>query len=512
MCPHVPPPRRLWSVAGPLLLVAIASCAIVGRTARRPDLSRIQTIVVIYAENRSFDNLYGMFPGADGIADALADPARYTQRDLDGSIMPTLPPVWLPVNDASARVAPDPAFPRDLPNRPFRIDADAVNRPLSVPTRDLVHRFYRNKEQIDGGKNDRFAALSDAGGLAMGYYDGSVLPMWRWASEYTLADHFFMGAFGGSFLNHFWLVCACTPRFDAAPARLRTSLDADGRLLANAGSPRSALEGPVQFTEGALAPDGAVVDGLQPPYQPSGTPPAAGGDLDYANPSSPTILPPQDADTIGDVLTRKGIDWVWYADAWDAAVADGRRAPTLPRTVIYAQANGAPNFQTHHMPFNYFARFDPHRGAAERAAHLQDGEDFLRAIQRGTLPPVSFYKPQGTLNEHPGYTEVLSGDVHIAELVGRLQQSPQWSGMLIIVTYDENGGFWDHVAPPTGDAWGPGTRVPTIIISPFARRGYVDHTVYDTTSILKLITERFALAPLPGIRQQLGDLTNALDL
>ena len=84
--------------------------------------------------------------------------------------------------------------------------------------------------------------------------------------------------------------------------------------------------------------------------------------------------------------------------------------------------------------------------------------------------------------------------------------------MLIIVTYDENGGFWDHVAPPAGDQWGPGTRVPTIIVSPFARRGYVDHTTYDTTSILKLITERFGLKPLPGIRHQLGDLTNAFDL
>ena len=501
---------RAANLVALVLLVNAASCASIN--ARRPDLSRIQTIVVIYAENRSFDHLYGMFPGADGIADALADPSRYTQRDLDGSILPILPPVWLPGLDANGRPVPDPSFPADLPNRPFRIDADGINRPLSVPTRDLVHRFYQNKEQIDGGANDRFAALSDAGGLAMGYYDGSVLPMWRWARAYTLADHFFMGAFGGSLLNHLWLVCACTPEFSSAPARLRASLDADGRLVHKAASPRSALMGPVQFADGAVSPDGAAVNGLQPPFQPSGTPPAADGDLEYADPSSPTVLPPQQAATIGDTLTRNGIAWVWYADAWEAAVADGSRPPSLARTVIYAQANGAPNFQPHHMPFNYFARFDPRRGASERAAHLQGGEAFLRAIEQGTLPPVTFYKPQGTLNEHPGYTEVLSGDVHIADIVARLQGSPQWDHMLIIVTYDENGGFWDHVAPPAGDAWGPGTRVPTIIISPFARRGYVDHTVYDTTSILKLITERFGLTPLPGVRRQTGDLTKALEL
>jgi phospholipase C len=86
--------------------------------------------------------------------------------------------------------------------------------------------------------------------------------------------------------------------------------------------------------------------------------------------------------------------------------------------------------------------------------------------------------------------------------------------MLVIVTYDENGGFWDHVPPPQGpgwsDRWGPGTRIPTIIVSPFARKGYVDKTFYDTTSILKLITRRFGLEPLPGVRANVGDLGNAL--
>jgi len=85
----------------------------------------------------------------------------------------------------------------------------------------------------------------------------------------------------------------------------------------------------------------------------------------------------------------------------------------------------------------------------------------------------------------------------------------------VIVTYDENGGFWDHVPPPSGagwgDRWGPGTRIPAIIVAPFAKRGYIDKTPYDTTSIIKLITRRFALEPLPGVRQNAGDLTNALE-
>ena len=117
----------------------------------------------------------------------------------------------------------------------------------------------------------------------------------------------------------------------------------------------------------------------------------------------------------------------------------------------------------------------------------------------------------------------MTGDRHIVDVIGHLEKSPQWSRVLVIITHDENGGFWDHVAPPKGDRWGPGTRVPAIIVSPFAKKGFVDHAQYDTTSILRFITRRFALPVLPGLRardealtangsQPLGDMTDALDL
>ena len=106
----------------------------------------------------------------------------------------------------------------------------------------------------------------------------------------------------------------------------------------------------------------------------------------------------------------------------------------------------------------------------------------------------------------------LSGDTHIANLVAKIKASPLWTSTVIIVTYDENGGFWDHAAPPKGDRWGPGSRIPAIVVSPFAKKSYVDHTPYDTTSIIKFITLRFGLEPLPGVRAEVGDLTAALDL
>jgi acid phosphatase len=268
---------------------------------------------------------------------------------------------------------------------------------------------------------------------------------------------------------------------------------------------------------GAITPINArfdqyyAVNTMQPPYQPSGTPPPAGGNRALADPQVAGTLPPQDMPTIGDLLSAKNISWAWYAGAWNDALAN--------RASIYN--NSVPNFQPHHQPFNYFRHFAP--GTAARAAHLKDGNDFLAAIAGGRLPQVAFYKPQGNLNEHPGYADVVAGDMHIAGIVDKLRASPQWNNMLVVVTFDENGGLWDHVAPPRGDRFGPATRVPAIIISPYAKKGFVDHTQYDTTSVLRLITHRFDLPMLDGLvtrdralisngGKPMGDLTGSLEL
>jgi len=463
-------------------------------------LQRIEHIVVIVAENRSFDNLYGLFPGANGIA--RANPSQWTQTDFNGAPLPQLPRVW---NDKAGLVK------SDLPNRPFRLDEAPLNLGLAQKTPDLTHRYYQNIEQINGGRLDRYAALSSAGGLTMGYYDGSVMQMWAYARRFVLADNFFQAAYGGSFLNHFWLVCACTPFFPEAPDKLKVQLDAAGKLKRHKDMPASARLGPAKFVDGELTPDGYAVNNAQSSYQPSGIAPAVGGDPRLADPAGHP-LPPQRFRTIGDTLSAKGIDWAWYAGAWRAAEADGAR-PSSRREVIYAHKPGTASFEAHHQPFNYFARFAP--GSADREKHLRDADELFEAIRTGKLPQVAFYKPESHLNEHPGYADVLTGDAHLAQVMALLQASPQWRSMAIIVTYDENGGFWDHVAPPSGpgwsDRWGPGTRVPLIIVSPYAKKASIDSTPYDTTSIIKFITRRFRLDPLPDVRPKMGDLTAAFD-
>src|SRR5262249_39464531 len=138
-------------------------------------------------------------------------------------------------------------------------------------------------------------------------------------------------------------------------------------------------------------------------------------------------LPPQPATTIGDTLLAKHVSWAWYAGGWNAALADGRQPPGEKRKIIYTREHGSPNFQPHHQPFNYYSRFGP--GTADRAKHLKDGEDFLRDIDAGTLPEVAFYKPVGIFTQHPGYTDLMRGDDHIADVLEHLRKSPQWGQM-----------------------------------------------------------------------------------
>jgi acid phosphatase len=108
-------------------------------------------------------------------------------------------------------------------------------------------------------------------------------------------------------------------------------------------------------------------------------------------------------------------------------------------------------------------------------------------------------------------------------VIDHLQRSPQWNNMVVIVTVDENGGWWDPVSPPKGDRWGPGSRIPALVVSPLAKKGYVDHTVYDTNSILRFITRVHGLRPLDGVVARdrafaqnglapLGDMTGTLNL
>jgi acid phosphatase len=457
--------QLLWQTLFFIFLAATVPALAATPPEHKAGLDRVGHIIVLFLENRSFDHLYGMFPGADGVENAGFAAIQVTAVGRQFQQLPAViinRTVW--PGSSQDLLGIDTRFAPGLPNGPFRADRYVG---LWERTIDPIHRFYQEQEQIDDGKMDKFVAVSGAGALPMGYFDGRSLKLYQLAAEYTLADRFFHAAFGGGFLNHFWLICACTPRFDNAPAGLVAQLDPDGKLI----------------KDGAITPDGYAVNTIDPLSTPHDS-----------NIPDRLRLPLQTMPTIGRRLTDAGVPWAWYSGGYADAVA----------------GHPDPSFIPHHQPFAYFA--DYAEGTAGRAEHLFDEREMIRAIRTRTLPPVSFYKPIGVDDEHPGYADLVRGDNHAAMIIDEIQKSFVWDDVVIIVTYADNGGIWDHVAPPKIDRWGPGTRVPTIIISPFAKRHFIDHTTYDTTSILKLIETRWGLTPLGGRDADAADLTNALQL
>jgi acid phosphatase len=335
-----------------------------------------------------------------------------------------------------------------------------------------VHKFYQHQLQMNEGKMNKYVAWTDVGGLTMGYHDTQELPLYPYARRYTLADNFFTAAFGGSMFNHFWLICSCTPVWPDVPKDMvaRPKFDSEGKLIG------------LDNEDGEVTPDGYVVNDVEPFYRPY-----------EAGVAKKDRMPPQTLPTIGERLSDAGVSWSWYAGGWDEALA----------------GNPAPTFEFHHQPFVYFRRYAPN--TAERGNHLKDEKDFLASLENGTLPAVSFVKPLGKDDEHAGYSTVLTSEQHAADLIRRVKASAYWEKTAVILTYDDFGGWYDHVAPPKVDRWGPGGRVPMLVISPHARKGFVDHTLYDHTSILRFIEWRYGLEPLADRDAQANNLLAAFD-
>ncbi len=506
-------------------------------------------LVVIYEENHSFDNLYGGWDrvGHDKV-EGLAKVRNGTQVDQHGTAYGCLQQVDVNLSSPTplSTTCTDPAHniaASHFTNMPFRIDdyikpedktcpaagVFAVNgvlkdSPGALPggcTRDLVHRFYQEQYQLDHGKQDRYMSGSDAVGLTMGYYDTKQLPIYRYlhsqgAPHYVIADHFFQAAFGGSFLNHQWLIAARSP-LDTSPndANGKNASGATNSVIDSNGMPNGAPNANGEDSYPQYEPTGPVADGQLTQVCADDTSANRADDAcgDFAVNTIQPASPPQSTSTvrlpliddaqypnIGDELTDADVSWAWYSGGWADAAA----------------GHPGPLFQYHHQPFNYFANYAP--GKPGRT-HLQDETAFTAAVASGTLPTVSFVKPYGAENEHPGYASEPNGSDHLVDLLDQITSGPEADDTLVVVTYDEFGGQWDHVAPPgqgsktrgAHDAWGPGTRIPALVLSSRMNRSGVDHTVYDTTSILAMIESSFGLDALSSRDASVNDLSHAVE-
>jgi phospholipase C len=350
-----------------------------------PVLAGIDHFVVIYQENWSFDSLFGFFPGANGIANATNSDGSLIvpQLDRNGNPITTLPAVLGPDGQ------PDPRFPTGMLPQPY----DAVpfliqNAPPGDPaglTGDMIHRFYTEQQQIDGGTNDNFVSWSDNGGLVLSYIDSTNLPAGQLAAQYALDDNFFQSAFGGSFLNHQFLVSAAAPEWNQplpqnAP-RFVSVLDSNGAPVIDGNLTANNL----------LAPDGNHFDvnttqPAQSPFRP-GTP--ADQRLQPINDNHPFLddgsPDPTYQPTIGDRLDDAGISWRWYSGGWSDALAGHPEVDPF-----------GGGFQFHHQPFAYYANFAPFNADGtpnpetdsllNPNAHLQDETQFFADLANGNLP------------------------------------------------------------------------------------------------------------------------------
>ena len=554
------PRVRIIVPAALVSLLALTALPAAGSESDRgsSQLSKINHIVVIYEENHSFDNLYGAWEGVNGRANAGAaqtlqikqNGTTYNcllQNDMNLTSPTPLATTCVDTTGTPANTALNSAFT----NAPFSIEALIPASAQTCPqpgiffprgstpsqanlpggcTEDIVHRFYQEQYQLNNGNQNRYTTGSDAVGLTMGYYNTKTLPIYAYLHQedhpnYAIADNFFQAAFGGSFLNHQWLIAAATPTWVGEPASQHAIVDANGMPnnyplykatgpVSDPAGTRACPTSPASDPNPGLACGNYAVNTIQPTYQPTS--------------SNPIKLPPQTGRTIGDELSAAGVSWAWYSGGWSNADGDiGAPGWTNGNGPTCADPYSAPNpaypycpnkvFQFHHQPFNYYANYAP--GTPGRS-HLQDEQAMLNLVGASTgtckLNSVSFDKPIGLENEHPGYTSETSGSTHLVNLLKAIEGSACRKDTMVVVTYDEFGGQWDHVTPPgqgttagPHDQWGPGTRIPALILAPRLPGNFVvDSTQHDTTSILATIEHRFGLAPLSSRDAAVTDLSS----
>lgn len=350
-------------------------------------LKKINHIVWIMQENRSFDNYFGTFPGADGI------PPSTCLAKLPGS---------------THCVAP-------------------FHMPNLFPTCDLPHEWEHAHAAYDSGRMDAFVWVEGTP-YTMGYLDERDIPnYWEYARKYTLADAFFSSEMSESLTNHLYMVSAQS-----------------GGMIGGAET--------VEEVEKIRDDPGGF-----------------------------------SFEAIINLLNKGGVSWKYYLETMPPR-ADEKMPPDIlwyllhPDPKKFSLWNPLPAFKS--------VREDP-----VSWGNLVELNQYYEDLKKQTLPQVSWIIPAFDDSEHPPEL-VQQGMWYVTKVVNALMQSPYWKDTVIFLTWDDYGGFYDHVPPPEVDALGLGPRVPALVISPYSKSGYVSHNVYDFTSILRFVEKRFQLPNL----------------
>jgi phospholipase C len=228
-----------------------------------------------------------------------------------------------------------------------------------------------------------------------------------------------------------------------------------------------------------------MVNNDNPGFLPDGT-------VDAANITKGKSIPPTNVRTIGDAFNEKGISWGYYGGAYNAAVAlQHNPTSTDPAVQIGAAYCNICNFESYATSIM--------GDATQRATHIKDATDFFAAIDNGTLPAVSFVKPDGLLDGHPATSKEDLFEGMVRKIMDHLTANKElFAETALFITMDEGGGFYDSGYIQPLDFFGDGPRIPLIVVSNFTKGGHINHTYTDHVSILKFIERNWELQPLTG--------------
>lgn len=464
----------------------------------------IKHLVVIFQENVSFDHYFGTYPKA---ANPAGEPAftadAKTPTDIDSlahaGLLDNNPNKTNPGNGADATA-------------PFRLDRS------QAATADQDHGYTAEQAAFNEGKMDLFPAHTGKGtkgaagvfgskGLVMGYYDGNtVTALWNYAQHYAMSDNSFSTNFGPSTPGAINLVSGQT----------------NGAILPEGYK----LEKDGTYDGGRIVPDGNGGWTIISDFDPT-------GDV-CSSPKYPTAL--MAGKNIGDLMNEAGITWGFFEGGFDltAKNADGSTGcgRATAATVTGVKVN---DYIPHHQPFQYYkstANFDHKRPSSVDAIgtskdgganHQYDLTDYEAALKNGNLPAVTFLKAAAYQDGHAGYSNPIDEQTFIVNTVNELQASKYWNDTAIVIAYDDSDGWYDHAmkivnpsdipvkgydvlngpacgtgtpldgidGKPAQGRCGYGTRQPLLVISPYAKANYVDHTLTDQTSILRFIEDNW---------------------
>jgi phospholipase C len=546
--------NRKFAAGATLLVVAIAQ-AWAAETA-----TPIEHVIVVVGENHTFDNLFGTYQPRDGqrienllskgIVNADGTPGPHFHRALQrigrsedsyrastesrGKYQ-TLPQPYTTYGIGLPQGVPDTRFPADLPNGPFQISKYV---PYAAYTGDPVHRFFQMWQDVDGGLHDKFVWVEETigtgsngvapppggfnpmeGAISMGFYNmnpfvdakgvsqpGDARIFKALADHYAISDNYHQAVMGGTGANFQALItgdAAFYTTLDGSPSTPPSNQieDPDAWPGTNnyyrqdgygGGSYVDCSDPNAPGVKGVLAelreqdirhPNCAphhyyLVNNYNMYWNPDGTTKTLG-------PKSFT-LPPQSTRTIADLLFAHDVSWKYYS-------ADRGDDVTRFATAV----NGVP------LPFHsYCGICDPLTGyisimTTSLASRLQNYGAFLDDVHGGTLPAVSFVRPFEALAGHPADSTTDQYELFLQDLIKQVQSEPRlWAHTAIFITTDEGGGYYDSGYIQALDFFGDGTRIPFLAVSPYAKKGYVDHTYYDHASVLKFIEANWKLPKL----------------